>query len=83
MSNWNTRREEPSIEELTEAVEDFKEQLASALKHGGEGSRDYINTQYMLRQAERQLERAEEREKEREEKSKLTPEQLVDRMMRW
>lgn len=80
-TNWNTKRPEPSITELTEEVASLQAEATEALKTGGEYGRPYRGAAALLAVAERQLEAAKEREAQKQRLSNLTPGEIVDRAM--
>lgn len=80
-SNWHVKRERPSITELLKNVADLTKAATDALKEHGEYSREYRNADYLLRNEQRKLDRATYEEKRRDELNKLTPSEIVDKVM--
>jgi hypothetical protein len=74
-------RPEPDIAELTNELSEATTEAQSALKAGGQYSRDYVNAEFMRRNAERRLDAAKHRAAEKERLANLSPSEIVDRMM--
>lgn len=81
-SNWNVRREEPTIAELTENVAELQAEATEALQQGGEYGRPYRQAVANLAVAERNLTTAKAKEERRKKDSELSASEIVDRVMR-
>lgn len=85
MSNWNVRRRQPSVAELTHDLAVLQAEAKSSLKYGGEFSRSYRQTMENIRRLERLLETATEKQRRREDENDRDPREIavsvVDRLM--
>lgn len=80
-SEWNVRRAEPSISELTENVAELQAEATDALAEGGEYGRPYRQAAELLRVAERRLASAKLKAERQERDAKRDPREIVDRLM--
>ncbi len=80
-SNWNVRRREETIAELTESVADCRSEATEALREGDEYGLRYRQAVANIARSERHLAMAKEKEEQRKKESELSPSEIVDKVM--
>ncbi len=81
MGNWNVKRAELTLAELTENVADCRSEATEALREGGEYGLRYRQAVANLARSERTLESAQAKAEQRRKESELTPSEIVDKVM--